>query len=84
MARTKGSKMVKGKHIQHTSKFINEVNSVNNFKPYTPFRISDETWLVGKYKGAKLNEIPKSYIEWVLKNFNLTSTASSILKSKLL
>ena len=72
---------IRKKHEQHTSKFINEVNSVNSFKPYTPFRISDNTWLVGKHKGKKLDEIPKNYIQWVLNNFNLTSTASSILKN---
>jgi len=73
---------MKRKHTQHTSKFINELNSVTNMKPYTPFRISDEIWLVGKYKGIKLDNIPKSYIGWVLNNFNLTSTALSILKTK--
>jgi hypothetical protein len=79
----KKKKTFNRQHIQHTSKFISELNSVTNSKPYTPFRISDETWLVGKYKGAKLDDIPKSYIGWVLNNFNLTSTASSILKNKL-
>lgn len=70
------------KHQQHTRKFINELNSVNNIKPYTPFRISDETWLVGKYKGKKIKDIPDSYIQWAIKNMNLTETALSILKNK--
>jgi hypothetical protein len=76
-------KMIGGKHLQHTTRFINEVNSVTSNKPYTPFRISDEVWLVGKYKGVKLDSIPKSYINWVLNNFNLTSTATAILKQKI-
>ncbi len=73
---------MKRQHTQHTKKFINELNSVTSIKPFTPFRISDEVWLVGKYKGIKLDNIPKSYIGWVLNNFNLTNTALSILKTK--
>ena len=71
------------RHLQHTTKFINEVNSVKGIKPFTPFRISDERWIVGKYKNTKLEETPVSYIEWAIKNMNLTSTALSILKMKL-
>jgi hypothetical protein len=70
------------KHQQHTTKFINELNSVTGTKPFTPFRISDEVWIVGKHKGKKISETPSSYIEWSIKNMNLTETALSILKNK--
>jgi hypothetical protein len=71
------------RHRQHTEKFYYELNSVNANKPNRPFRISDEIWLVGKYKGKKLDDIPKSYLEWVLKSFSLSSSDSLILKNKL-
>jgi hypothetical protein len=83
MDKKKYTKMIDGKHIQHSAKFINELNSVNSTKPYTPFRISDETWLVGKYKGFKLSNIPKSYLQWVLKEFTLTTDAKSIIETKI-
>ena len=70
------------KHQQHTTKFINELNSVTGTKPFTPFRISDGVWIVGKHKGKKISETPASYIEWSIKNMNLTETALSILKNK--
>jgi hypothetical protein len=80
MARTTGSKKIGGKHMQHTTKFINEVNSVNT-NSFNPFRYYDEVWIVGKYKGKKLKETPKSYIEWAINNMKLSETALSILKS---
>ena len=67
------------KHQQHTTRFINELYSVNSNKPFTPFRISDEVWIVGKHKGKKISDTPASYIEWSLNNMNLTDTARSIL-----
>lgn len=70
------------KHQQHTTKFINELNSVTGTKPFTPFRISDEVWIVGKHKGKKISDTPASYIEWSIKNMNLTEMALSILKNK--
>ena len=73
---------MKRQHTQHTKKFINELNSVTSIKPFTPFRISDEVWIVGKHKGKKISETPASYIEWSIKNMNLTETALSILKNK--
>ena len=76
------SKNYRGKHQQHTSKFINELHLPKNV-PFTPFRISDEVWLVGKHKGIKLIDTPVSYIKWAIENMNLTETASSILKEKI-
>ena len=63
------------KHIQHTTKFITELNSINNKILYTPFRISDETWLIGKHKGKKIKDLPVKYIEWALKNLKMSANA---------
>ena len=82
MARTNQIKMVGGKHLQHTSTFINELHLPKNVA-FTPFRISDEVWIVGKNKGIKLDNTPIEYIKWALNNMNLTETASSMLKEKI-
>ena len=82
MARTRGSKMFRGKHLQHTNKFINELNS-NNSNKNNPFRFYDEVWVVGKYKGKKLDQTPLSYIQWALNNMNLSDSCKSILNNKL-
>jgi hypothetical protein len=76
-------KQVKGKHLQHTDKFYNELNSVK-VKKLDAFRFYDETWLIGKYKGTRLNDTPTSYIRWAVDNMKLSETALSILKSKLI
>ena len=74
-------KMVGGKHLQHTTKFINELNSVKPNREIVAFRYSDEVWLIGKYKGLKLSETPTSYINWVLNNIRLSPTSVSILET---
>jgi hypothetical protein len=79
MARTK---MFKGKHLQHTTKFINELNSVKNV-PVQPFRYYDEVWSYGKYKGINLSNTPISYLKWAYNNMKLTSTAKSIIEKYL-
>ncbi len=69
----------KFRHEQHTSKFNRELNSPNN-NIQQPFRIMDERWVVGKFKGTKLKDTPTHYIEWVLNNFqHLSSTHKNIL-----
>jgi hypothetical protein len=74
-------KMVGGKHLQHTSRFINELNSVKPNKEIVAFRYSDEVWLIGKYKGLKLCETPSTYINWVLSNIRLSPTSVCILEN---
>ncbi len=74
-------KMIGGKHLQHTTKFINELNSVKPNKEIVAFRYSDEVWMIGKYKGLKLSETPTSYINWVLNNIRLSPTSVSILET---
>ena len=78
----KNGKWYNRKHIQHTTKFINELNSVHS-GPIHPFRYYDEIWMMGKYKGKKLDITPKSYLKWALENMKLTETATSILKKYL-
>ena len=70
----------KMKHIQHTTKFIKELNSINHKILYTPFRISDETWLIGKHKGKKIKDLPISYIKWALKNLKMSERTILMLK----
>lgn len=50
------------------------INTPNRSKT-NPIRYSDETWLFGKFKGVKLVNVPKVYLEWALKTMNLSDTA---------
>ena len=81
MKTSKGKRMFGGKHLQHSSRFMNELNSVKPNKELVAFRFFDEVWLIGKYKGLKLSETPVSYIKWAIKNMNLSSNSLSILKN---
>ena len=83
MKTSKGKRMFGGKHLQHTSRFINELNSVKPNKELVAFRFLDEIWLIGKYKGLKLSETPASYNKWALENMRLSATSISILKNYL-
>lgn len=74
-------KMIGGKHLQHTTKFINELNSVKPNREIVAFRYSDEVWMIGKYKGLKLSQTPVNYIQWVLDNIRLSPTSVSILET---
>lgn len=73
---------IKGQHLQHTSRFKKELNSVQQNK-INAFRFYDEVWLIGKYKGTSLNNTPKQYLEWAIKNMKITDTSIAILKNKL-
>lgn len=75
----KDGKWYSRKHLQHTSKFIKELNSVQ-IKHLDAFRTYDETWIIGKYKGTKLIDTPTSYIKWAYSNMNLSENSKSILK----
>jgi len=56
------------RHEQHTKDFEKELNTPMN-KLSQPFRISDGIMIVGKYKGQHYTQIPKHYVEWLLKNY---------------
>lgn len=56
------------RHEQHTEKFYKELNTPIN-KKLQPFRHTDNVMMIGKYKGQKVDTLPKGYIEWILKNY---------------
>jgi hypothetical protein len=67
-------------HEQHSSKFNTELNTPNQ-NTQQPFYISNMKWAIGKHKGKKLDETPKTYIKWILDTFkHLGSTHKSILQ----
>lgn len=74
------AKNFKFRHTQHTKKFQTELFGVNNKTSYIPFRISDEVWIAGKYKGKKISDTPSSYLNWSIKNMQLSSIAIDVLK----
>ena len=45
------------------------------------FRYSDETITMGKYSGKKIKDIPASYIQWMIKECNLSPNDKSILET---
>ena len=73
----------KFKHFQHTKSFNKEINTPNQ-NITTPFRLLDNVWLFGKYKGSKLDTIPVSYLSWVIENFsNLSSTHKVLIQQEI-
>ena len=75
-------KMIGGKHLQHSGKFIKECNSVL-VKYFDAFRTFDEIWKIGKYKGIKLKDTPTSYINWAYSTMKLSKNSKSILRKYL-
>jgi uncharacterized protein (DUF3820 family) len=63
----------KGKRIHHLQQQRSgTINStLTNRKPQDAFRELDGVMRYGKYKGKKIQDIPKSYIEWMLENLDL-------------
>lgn len=71
-------KLIRRRHMQHSKEFIRETNAIKlNF--VQPFRYYDEVWVVGKFKGVKLEETPKEYIEWSYNNMRLSENCRLIL-----
>ena len=50
---------------QHRSGSNN--NSINFGTKIEPFRITDGVMKVGRYKGKRLSEIPRDYLEWMIR-----------------
>jgi hypothetical protein len=68
----------KWKHEQHTKDFRKELNKPAQVQE--PFRISDNVWKVGKFKGIKIQDTPTYYISWIYNNFkHLSKSHRSIL-----
>ena len=55
--------------VQQRSGYIN--GTLNNRNPQPPFRELDNVMRIGKYKGRKIQTLPKDYIKWLLSNFKL-------------
>lgn len=73
----------KFQHFQHNKTFHKELNTPNQ-NIATPFRLLDSVWLVGKYKGYKLENIPVNYLSWVLENFkNISSTHKALIQQEI-
>ena len=61
----------------------NYVNSYNSgIKKSQPFRISDGKMVVGMHKFKTVEELPKDYIEWMVKEMDLNSSSLSYLRNK--
>ena len=76
------AKQIRKAHEQHTYKFNQEVNRPTNVKE--PFRISDGRFIFGKYKGKTLNEVPVSYLEWILETIpRLASSRKALIKEEI-
>lgn len=69
-------------HQQHSTDFLKEINKPNQVQE--PFRILDEKWNMGKFKGTKIQDTPQHYIKWVLKNFTKLSKSHKIILEKYL
>ena len=63
---------------QHRSGSNN--NSINFGTKIEPFRITDGVMKVGKYKGKKLSEIPRDYLEWMIKEMSLSKSRILAIK----
>lgn len=53
---------------------------VTNKAKCEPFRITDNVITLGKYKGKKLSEVPRSYLKWMEKEMDLDKYRLKILK----
>ena len=56
---------------------------VTETKDWEPFRISDSKMVMGMHKGKSIYDIPKDYIQWMVKQPNLSKTRKSILEKLL-
>ncbi len=63
---------------QHRSGSNN--NSINFGTKIEPFRITDGVMKVGRYKGKRLSEIPRDYLEWMIRKMDLSDSRISAIK----
>ncbi len=63
---------------QHRSGSNN--NSINFGTKIEPFRITDGVMKVGRYKGKRLSEIPRDYLEWMIRKMDLSDSRISGIK----
>ena len=66
---------------QNRSSFFQNFIAPQRFA--TPFRLLDHIMLVGKHKGKKLNDLEKSYIQWMHDNIDMGGTHRAVIKEVL-
>lgn len=67
--------------IQQRSGMMN--HEITNRKPLPPFRHLDGVLRRGKYKGRKLSQIPKSYLEYILREWDLNNSQRKQVQEQL-
>lgn len=67
--------------VEQRSGAIN--NEITNRKPLPPFRHLDGVLRIGKYKGRKLSQIPKSYLQYMLREWDLNNSQRKQIKEQL-
>jgi len=76
-------KKIRVRHYQHTKQFNSEMNRTN-CNSLQPVRYHDKKFIAGKYKGFRVNEVPRDYIKWVLENWKgLTLKSITLLSSEI-
>jgi hypothetical protein len=58
-------------------------NTLINRKPPPPFRELDGVMRIGKFKGKHIQDLPKNYIKWMLRNLDLNYGRKEKLKDLL-
>ena len=53
---------------------------VTKKSPPEPFRITDGVMKVGKHKGKKLSEMPREYLEWMIRDMGLSKSRIYAIK----
>lgn len=67
--------------VEQRSGAIN--NEITNSKPLPPFRHLDGVLRRGKYKGRKLSQIPKSYLQYMLREWDLNNSQRKQVQEQL-
>jgi|DEB0MinimDraft_4_1074332.scaffolds.fasta_scaffold176615_1 hypothetical protein len=67
--------------VEQRSGAIN--NEITNRKPLPPFRHLDGVLRRGKYKGRKLSQIPKSYLQYMLREWDLNNSQRKQVQEQL-
>jgi|TARA_X000001388_G_scaffold76917_1_gene75681 hypothetical protein len=58
-------------------------SAINKKIPRACIRVSDETWIKGRFKGKKIKHAGKPYIEWMLENREMPSSHKVLLRQTL-
>ncbi len=64
----------------HAHRSGNNNNQITGKQKLEPFRITDGVMKIGKYKGKKLSEIPREYLQWMIKEMDLSASRASAIK----